>query len=752
MSSFIRDKIYNYLLKLFFRGIILIAASLLTTEYFSSCSANDRRGSVLKPVSEITASMLDPDKFSISMNGEKIDIGWESVPGAVSYNIYRASSRLGGYTFLKTVKECAYSDTTPNPVKYENYYLITAKNKTGKILDMLVSFELKMFGKNMRFYDSKYDDISRIEEEINLIHDTETFGNVMDNNGRTGEFSGKRYALYFKPGEYKGFEKFKIGFYTHAGGLGRVPEETKLFGSIETPPHLPGYNATCTFWRSIENFEICEGIFRWGVSQAAPVRRMKVNVPTIFDWYNGWASGGYSGDCYFGGETGSRTQQQWYSRNSHHAKELYGINWNKFVQGSTGEITNDNWEKGGSATKIDKTPVIREKSFLYMEDGTYKVFVPALRHDAVGTSWTADDMGSGYSLDLEQDFHIAIAGIDTADTINAALEKGKHIFFTPGMYELSVPIQIKRAGTVVLGTGLATLIPGKKNNFGAMFIDDVDNVTVAGLLFDAHYSSTYLLCAGAANADNDHSSSPTLLSDIFLRVGGYNHENVHVDTAAIINSNDIIGDHFWVWRGDHGQGIGWNKNTTRNGLIVTGDNVTFYGLFVEHFHEYQTLWTGDNGRTFFYQSETPYDPPNQSAYLSHSENVDGWASYKVANNVNRHFAAGLGIYAVFNRTGLDRNKSESVFIENAIEVPNKEGVKIKHACIIDLSGDRGVATGIRSVVNGTGQGVRAGAGGQNARREYILLYENGKAQTYSERKTGIRNNDEVFIIPSNLLP
>ncbi|MDR1840194.1 MAG: hypothetical protein LBQ93_11510 [Treponema sp.] len=701
-----------------------------------------------------TAILPGPEKFSIAMNGQSIEIAWEGVAGAASYDIFRAGSRLSEYTFLKNVKETLYTDLSPNPVKYENYYLVTAKNKTGKIQDIIVSFELKMFGGNMKFYDIKYDNISKIKEEVNRIHDREMFGNAMDNNARTGEFSSKRYALYFKPGEYRDFERFKIGFYTHVAGLGRVPEETKLFGSIETPPHLQNNNATCTFWRSIENFEISGyGVFRWGVSQAAPVRRMKINVPAAFDWLNGWASGGYSGDCYFADTSGSWSQQQWYSRNSHHSSGLFGISWNKFVQGATGNIANDNWTEGGSVTRIETTPVIREKPFLYLENGEYKVFVPALRREAVGVSWTAQDMGSGYSLDIEKDFYIAIAGIDTSDTINAALENGKHIFFTPGIYELSSPIRIKRAGTIILGTGFATLVPGPENIFGAMFIYDVGNVTVAGLLFDAHYSSAYLLCAGGAtDADSDHSSSPTLLADIFLRVGGYKHENVHVDVAALINSNDIIGDHFWVWRGDHGRGIGWDKNTTKNGLVVTGDNVTFYGLFVEHFHEYQTLWIGDNGRTYFYQSESPYDPFSQDVYLSQNGTVDGWASYKVANSVTSHFAAGLGVYAVFNRTGHARDKSEPVFMENAIEVPDKPDVIIKHACIIDLSGDHGVATGIRSVVNGAGPGVRAGTGGQNAKREYLLSYSNGIAQTYSGRKTGIKNNDEFFIILSNLLP
>ena len=53
---------------------------------------------------------------------------------------------------------------------------------------------------------------------------------------------------------------------------------------------------------------------------------------------------------------------------------------------------------------------------------------------------------------------------------------------------------------------------------------------------------------------------------------------------------------------------------SNNGLIVNGDDVTAYGLFVEHFQQYQTLWNGEGGAVYFYQSELPYDPPNQAAW------------------------------------------------------------------------------------------------------------------------------------------
>ena len=590
-----------------------------------------------------------PDATVSETAGGGIAVVWDAVPGAARYEIARAGSRLGRYALLGTAEGTTFADDAPDPDRFRNYYRIVAMagDGAGELSSTLASFELQMFGPCVRFYDAMHDDMADIENEINGIHDTEMFG---------AEFSDRRYALYFKPGEYR-FDRLRVGFYTHLAGLGGVPADTKLYGAIETPPHLKNDNATCTFWRSIENVEIDSGEFLWAVSQAAPARRVKVNVPAEFDWKGGWASGGFSADSRFAQTAGSESQQQWYARNCHFARGLHGMNWNKVMQGCDGWTGRSDWDAGGNTSWIDATPVVREKPFLYFAEGEYRVFVPALRKDAAGVSWTDADMGPGFSLCVENDFHVAREGADTAETINAALAQGRHVFFTPGMYTLSDPVRVGKAGAVVLGTGLATLVPGPGNGFGALFVDDVESVTVAGLVFDALYASTYLLGVGGNDAGENHSAAPTLLADLFLRVGGCKEENVHVDVAALINSNDVIGDHFWIWRADHGQGVGWDRNTSKNGIIVTGDRVSVYGLFVEHFHEYQTLWLGDDGRMFFFQSETPYDPVSQPVYKSHGGTVDGWAAYKVGNDVNNHLAVGLGVYSVFTRTGLGRDRS-----------------------------------------------------------------------------------------------
>jgi hypothetical protein len=146
-----------------------------------------------------------------------------------------------------------------------------------------------------------------------------------------------------------------------------------------------------------------------------------------------------------------------------------------------------------------------------------------------------------------------------------------------------------------------------------------------------------------------------------------------------INSNDTIVDHTWIWRADHGAGVGWDKNLSDNGLIVNGNRVTIYGLFVEHHQKYQVVWNGEDGRTYFYQSEIPYDPPTQGSYTS-GAGTNGWASYKVADGVARHEAWGLGIYSVF--------RHPDVVLTRAIEVPKRPGVRF-HDMITVCLDDKG---------------------------------------------------------------
>ena len=485
------------------------------------------------------------------------------------------------------------------------------------------------------------------------------------------EFGSQRNAFLFLPGEYR--LDIPIGFYTQVIGLGASPDAVRILGNVHADASLPRNNATCTFWRAVEGFSVTPstGTMQWAVSQAASLRRMHIQGGLVLHQNRGWASGGWISDSAIDGNVDSGSQQQWLSRNTEW-KSWTGSNWNMVFVGIDHPPAGE-WP-APPFTKVAETPVVREKPFLEVDGkGQWSVRVPALRTDSSGVTWHGGET-PGKSIPISH-FYIAKPG-DTAQTINAQLIRGMHLLITPGIYELTEPIRVTRADTVVLGLGYATLKPIQGNT--AMTIADKDGIIVAGLLFDAGATrSPVLVEVGTEGVHHPHGKDPVSLHDVFFRVGGAGVGRAEVN--LLVNSDDTIIDHTWIWRADHGKGVGWTENLSDNGLVVNGNRVTAYGLFVEHHQKYQVLWNGESGRTFFYQSEIPYDPPDQASYSS-GEGVKGWASYKVADSVTTHEAWGLGVYSVF--------RHPDVALTRAIEVPVKPGVRFHHMMTIALD-DKG---------------------------------------------------------------
>jgi len=501
-----------------------------------------------------------------------------------------------------------------------------------------------------------------IQREIDKIYA------VQQNN----QFGPERNAILFLPGQYH--VNVPVGFYTQVLGLGATPDAVHIAGDVHADASLPNNNATCTFWRDAEGFSVTPtgGTMQWAVSQAVPFRRMHVLGDLVLHQHRGWASGGWMSDTLVDGTTDSGSQQQWISRNSEWANWT-GSNWNMVFVGVVHPPAGE-WPSP-PYTKIAETPVVREKPFLEVDaKGNWSVRVPVLRINSVGISWRSGST-PGRSIPLSH-FYIARPGIDTAASLNAQLARGMNLLFTPGIYELTEPIRVTRPDTIVMGLGFATLKPIRGT--AAMTTADVNGIDIAGLLIDAGESeSPVLMEVGPEGSPANHTKNPICLHDVFFRVGGAGLGRTNVNLR--INSNDTIIDHTWIWRADHGSGVGWTLNTSNNGLVVNGNNVTAYGLFVEHHQKYQVVWNGNGGRTYFYQSEIPYDPPNQPAYTS-APGVNGWASYKVADSVTRHEAWGLGIYSVFLQP--------NVVLTRAIEVPVAPAVRFHHVITVAL-GDKG---------------------------------------------------------------
>jgi len=527
----------------------------------------------------------------------------------------------------------------------------------------------------------------------------------------TAQFGPQRHAFLFKPGRYD--VTARVGYYTALQGLGRGPDDVRIAGNVLADSgwnlHDPG-NALINFWRSVENLAVAPagGTTTWAVSQAAPMRRVHVlgrlRVSPTNDGQpgQGYSSGGYLADSRIDGAVATGGQQQWYTRDSA-VGGWSGGGWNTVFSGVTGAPPTS--FPTPPVTTLATTPRSREKPWLYVDDaGRYRVFLPALRTDASGPSWSGAAPTPGTSLPIQR-FFIAKPEHGAA-AINAALDAGLNVLFTPGVYPIDSTIRVTRPGTVVLGLGFPTLQPA--GGVTPMHVADVDGVRLAGLLFDAGGTrSAALLAIGTPGSTARHAADPISVQDVFFRIGG--PVAGQAATSLVVDANDTLIDHVWAWRADHGDvKPAWNVNPADTGVVVDGAHVLATGLFVEHFQKHQLVWNGEDGRTIFFQNEMPYDVPDQAGWTS--GRGEGWAAYKVGDDVRRHEAWGLGSYCYF---AIDRRNTH-VVAARAFEVPDAAGVRLHSLVTVSLGGNGT----IRHVVNDSGPSTEpAGATAINV-REY----------------------------------
>ncbi|MEY9951543.1 adenylyl cyclase [Leifsonia sp. EB34] len=540
------------------------------------------------------------------------------------------------------------------------------------------------------------------------------------------EMGTQRYTLLFKPGTYGSASQpldVKVGYYTEVDGLGQDPSAVTINGGV-TATGKNGSGALDTFWRSVSNLTIhvvptsdgCHtGNEMWAVSQAAPMRRVDVKNYTTFMPYcdnPNYASGGFVADSRLEGGALNGSQQQFYVRNTDLGAGWSNAVWNQVFSGDINAPAQS--FPNPAYTTLTATPVSREKPYLYVDaEGNYRVFVPSAQTNSTGTTW-ANGHTPGQSLPLSS-FFVAHPG-DSIAKINSALAQGKNLLVTPGVYDVAQSIAVKRADTVVLGLGMATLTA--QDGAIPMTVADVQGVDIAGLTFDAGpvNSPTLLQVGSGHDKGGPHvasASDPTALQDVFFRIGG-----PHVGKATTsleVNTDHTILDDIWAWRADHGVAgsVGWTVNTADTGLVVNGDDVTATGLFVEHYQKYNVVWNGERGRTVFFQNELPYDAPDQAAWQH--DGVDGYAAYKVADTVQTHEAWGLGSY-------IYTNVDPTLHATQSFEVPNTPGVVMHDLSTVALNKNAGT---IDHVIDGQGS---AATGTNSGKPQTVTTYSNGIAQ------------------------
>jgi hypothetical protein len=519
----------------------------------------------------------------------------------------------------------------------------------------------------------------------------------------SNQFGSQRYAVFFEPGTYGSTADpliFQVGYYTTVAGLGLSPGGVVINGSIDVYNQCFASNnciALDNFWRSLSNLTInvaggtgCQAVTDfWAVSQAAPLRRVQVNGKlSLMDYCNGspdYASGGFIADSEFtGAAVTNGSQQQWVTRNSDLDSWSNGV-WNQVFCGDPGAPA-QNFDNGGVYTTLATCPVTEEEPFLYTDSqGNYNVFVPAVQHNSSGPAW-ASGTEAGTSIPLSKFF---VASPDTPVlAINIALALGRDLILTPGVYDLNQSILVSRPDTVVLGLGMATLVP--QNGNPAMVVASNNGVKLSGLIIDAGpVNSPVLLSVGTPGPGN--ANDPDLIQDVFFRIGGAETTPVSATVSLLDNASNSIIDNLWAWRADHGNDVGWTVNQADNGVIVTGNNVTAYGLAVEHYQKNEVIWSGQGGTDIFFQNEMPYDPPSQSAWMA-SPTEDGYPAFLVTPNVKTFQGYGMGSYIVFIDT------SATLFAQEAFQAPDTPGVQFHDLLAVYLGG----SGGDQSIINGVG--------------------------------------------------
>lgn len=490
----------------------------------------------------------------------------------------------------------------------------------------------------------------------------------------TGKFSSDRYAFLFKPGTYE--LDVPVGFYTQVIGLGATPSDVTFVAAkgVFAPSEADNNNFN-TFWKAGENFanKPTSGSTLWSVSQAAPLRRVRVHGDLLFGSYDADSipskgSGGFIANVEVDGRMDLVRQQQWLIRNCRINQTSYFQSPSRSVNfvyvGTVGGEMSQRCTNAASNPvspspqflNEDHTPVQLEKPYLSITmQGKYNLHIPQPIWFGQGVAWNS----SQEIIDGFEKVFVA-TNATSLSLINAKLAIGRHVILTPGIYHLSSAIRIGWNQTVqqqvLLGLGMATLIPIAGT--ACVEIGPAPGVRVAGVLLQAgnQQSQRLLWWSPGGNPKN-----PGLLADVFARVGGPDTEVVSAEIMFEINGDYVVMDNVWAWRADCCQN-GCGTCAVRycdHGVVVNGHNVIAYGLFSEHCQKDLLIWNGEQGRCYFYQSEMD-SFARQAWDDTPTYGVNGVSGYRV--NAQDHQAFGIGVYAYFIEPG---NK-----VKAGIVVPN----------------------------------------------------------------------------------
>ncbi|CAK9057908.1 unnamed protein product [Durusdinium trenchii] len=476
----------------------------------------------------------------------------------------------------------------------------------------------------------------------------------------TTHFGTERYAILLKPGDYPPQLLINLGYYTSIIGVGANPDDVKI-PDLWVSNDITG-QATNNFWRSVEGVTVTGPRTMWAVSQASPLRRSIISGELWLSHEEGYSSGGFISDVQIGKKLVMGTQQQWFFRQITFPTEGLWCwqGWNYVFMGALGlddaSVQKCNTGMPHKISQMDRTARSAEKPYLVLEDdGRWMMYIPGIVHQPAPGALL--DHNPAYKLTMDQVF-VADPEMST-ETIVQGLRTKEACLLTPGIYYLTEPLEITKDRFVLLGIGFPTLVspPGMSCIKVQQGLNDV---RVASIIMDANTPASHdytepLLQWG--DGTSHWSQVAGVASDIVARVGAFGYLNCELkraDTLVEFNADDLIVDNVWVWHADHDDCSDFtmakgadmmdykfqsDQCQSTHGIVVNGNNLVAYGVFVEHIVDgHMLLWNGEAGQLYFFQAELPY----------HSEKTlpERYAAYVVAQTVYSHFAVGLGAYII----------------------------------------------------------------------------------------------------------
>lgn len=526
---------------------------------------------------------------------------------------------------------------------------------------------------------------------------------------KRGHFTEKRVAVLFRPGHYKDIN-FPVGYWTQVLGLGETPDDVRFSGNLgvyalpaNTDNHEVG--SLDTFWRSAENFVADANFIEhpenpglytvpvgstpddlrsptkyyplpnltvngkdtskygmlWAVSQAAPIRRIKVKKNLHLALGDNWASGGFAGNVDVGGFLNFGGQQQYIIRNGRVGEHIVGGAWSSVLVG----CDHKGWSGDEPSVVTDEKATEHriEKPYIFIEDDTLFLAIPKVQRHSTGFDHSKLTDAEKVVIDNLKYVQVFSPSDDPRAIQNAA-SKGVHIILGPGIYHFDNTLDVTVDNQVILGIGMPTIVAPETGKPCIHVLSTTSGVRISGIsleanvLSDADYDGSSLFDWGEKNNSESGNAfnNPGAIHDMFALVGGRNIDrSVKVQTMVRIYSDDIVGDNLWLWRADHTQLAAGEKPNKPDlseyhlttygecmcdtGLEVRGRNVSINGLAVEHTYKDMVKWFGPNGRVNFYQSELPYD-----VGAAHYKDTTG---YRVHKNARDHIAKGAGVYSYF---------------------------------------------------------------------------------------------------------